>query len=96
MKKSYYDEDTFKKEYPKRYRKWSASKGKLHAPSRVASGKDEGLYLKLKGHPTLHKARAADKRLGYKFYIKRTGDRKGRMYSFPKDKVVNRDEYRRI
>ena len=93
---SFYDVDNFKKYYPKQYKKWNESSGKEHGWSRVGYGKDEGLYLKKKGHPTINKALKADKNLGYSIYEKLSGKYKGRIYSFPKDKPVDTKVFKRI
>ena len=53
-----------------------------HWQSRVPSGEDEGLILKLKGHPTLTKTFAGELKLGYSIF---RNNNTGRLYSLKTD-----------
>ena len=46
-----------------------------HWQSRVPFGEDEGLILKLKGHPTIAKTFAQELKLGFSIYKKNDNDR---------------------
>lgn len=78
----YYDHETFNRWHLENNE--TPSKG--HGFSRIPNGKDEGLILKLDGHPTRFKTLIEDQKLGAQFYRRGAGKdpsgRVGRLYSF--------------